>query len=51
MPIKNVAIVVRYFPTVSETFIVNQINGLIDAGVNVHLYAYKKVEVPFIHES
>ena len=51
MQIKTVAIVVRYFPSVSETFIVNQINGLIDAGVQVRLYAYKKREVPFIHNS
>lgn len=51
MQIKTIAIVVRYFPSVSETFIVNQINGLLDAGVQVRLFAYKKVEVPFIHDS
>jgi colanic acid/amylovoran biosynthesis glycosyltransferase len=43
--------VVGYFPTVSETFIVNQINGLIDAGLVVKLYAYKKVDAEVIHHS
>jgi colanic acid/amylovoran biosynthesis glycosyltransferase len=51
MPIKKVAFIVKYFPTVSETFIVNQINGLFDAGYDVQLYAYQKVEVTVIHES
>lgn len=51
MPVKQVAFIVTYFPTVSETFIVNQINGLMDSGYNVCLYAYNKVESKIIHES
>lgn len=50
-PIKHIAFVVKYFPTVSETFIVNQINGVIAAGYKVKLYAYNKVEATVIHES
>ena len=48
---KQVAIVVNYFPTISETFIVNQIIGLKKAGFNVSLYAYNKVNVPQIHQT
>jgi colanic acid/amylovoran biosynthesis glycosyltransferase len=48
---KHIAFVVKYFPTVSETFIVNQINGLIDAGYTVKLYAYVQVKNALIHES
>ncbi|MGY0392952.1 glycosyltransferase [Bizionia sp. KMM 8389] len=51
MPIKKVAFIVKYFPSISETFIVNQINGLLDAGYDVELYAYQKVEAKVIHES
>ena len=51
MPVKNIAFIVKYFPTVSETFIVNQINGLIDAGFKVSLYAYQKVDTFIVHES
>lgn len=47
----KIAFVVKYFPTISETFIVNQINGLIDLGLNVHLYAYNKVDAAIIHDS
>ena len=49
--LKRIAIVVKYFPTVSETFIVNQINGLIDKGNEVTLYAYNRVETEVVHES
>lgn len=51
MKVKEVAFVVRYFPSISETFIVNQINGLIDSGIRVHLYAYKNTEIAFVHKS
>lgn len=51
MPNKHVAFIVKYFPTVSETFIVNQINGLMDAGFKVSLYAYQKVDISIVHES
>lgn len=48
---KSIAFVVKYFPTVSETFIVNQVNGVIDAGYQVSLFAYNRVDVEVIHES
>jgi len=48
---KSIAFVVKYFPTVSETFIVNQINGVIDAGYQVSLFAYNRVETKVIHDS
>ncbi|MBK5214584.1 MAG: glycosyltransferase [Flavobacteriaceae bacterium] len=50
-PLKHIAFVVKNFPTVSETFIVNQINGVIDAGYQVSLFAYNRVETEVIHES
>jgi len=48
---KSIAFVVKYFPTVSETFIVNQINGVIEAGYEVSLFAYNRIETVVIHES
>ncbi len=51
MSVKHVAFVVKYFPTVSETFIVNQINSLIDDGIKVRLYAYQKVDSSIVHKS
>lgn len=48
---KSIAFVVKYFPTVSETFIVNQINGVIDAGYQVSLFAYNRMNTKVIHES
>ncbi|WP_452231447.1 glycosyltransferase [Lacinutrix sp. MEBiC02595] len=48
---KHIAIVVNYFPTVSETFIVNQINSLLDAGFKISLYAYHQVDLSIIHDS
>ncbi len=51
MASKKIAIIVKYFPTISETFIVNQINGLMDTGYSVSLYAYNKVDTKIIHES
>lgn len=47
----RIAIVVGTFPTVSETFIVNQINSLIEAGHEVQIFAYKRGEIQHIHSS
>lgn len=47
----NIAIVVGVFPVVSQTFIVNQINALIDAGHNVTIYAYRKGDTNQLHHS
>ncbi|WP_047547849.1 glycosyltransferase [Psychroserpens sp. Hel_I_66] len=51
MEFKSIAVIVQYFPTISETFIVNQINSLINAGYNVKLYSYNKVELKFVHNA
>ena len=42
--IMKILYVVGSFPLVSETFILNQINGLIDRGHEVHIYATEKTE-------
>lgn len=51
MTSKNIAIIVGSFPTLSETFIVNQINSLIESGHSVTLYSYKKGLTIKIHDS
>lgn len=38
--IKRVAVVTETFPKLSETFVVNHIRGLLDAGVEVDIYAF-----------
>lgn len=50
-PPKHIAIIVNYFPTISETFIVNQVNSLIDSGCCVSLFSYNRVKVSVVHES
>ena len=47
----RIAVIVRYFPTVSETFIVNQVNSLIEEGHDVSLYSYHKSEFNDLHKS
>jgi colanic acid/amylovoran biosynthesis glycosyltransferase len=47
----KIAIVVGTFPVVSQTFIVNQINALIDEGYEVNLYAFKKGKLDNLHQS
>lgn len=47
----TIAFFVNYFPTVSETFIVNQINSLMDSGYEVSLYAYHQVNAKVLHTS
>ena len=51
MKVKTVAVLVKYFPSLSETFIVNQINALINNGLKVTLLSYNKVEGIPIHKS
>ncbi|MBR9845534.1 MAG: colanic acid biosynthesis glycosyltransferase WcaL [Algicola sp.] len=48
---RKIAIVVGTFPVISQTFIVNQVNALIDKGYNVNLYAFKKGEYENLHQS
>ncbi len=45
----KVAIVVESFPSISQTFILNQITGLIDLGVDVEIYADFRDEVDKVH--
>jgi colanic acid/amylovoran biosynthesis glycosyltransferase len=47
----NIAIVVSVFPTVSETFIVNQIVSLINEGHSVHVFSNHKGSEQFLHNS
>lgn len=51
MELKQIAVVVGYFPTVSETFIVNQVNALIESGNLVTLYSYNNTKYKQIHQS
>lgn len=48
---KHIAVIVNYFPTVSETFIVNQINSLMDSRYEISLYAYHQVNAKVLHTS
>jgi colanic acid/amylovoran biosynthesis glycosyltransferase len=41
----KIAIVVHRFPQLSETFIINQITALIDAGVDVRIFSYYKPDL------
>ncbi len=40
--VKKIAFIVDCFPTISETWLINQIVDLIDQGVDIHIYAFKK---------
>lgn len=46
----KIAIVVRSFPVVSETFIVNQITDLIDRGHDVFIFAFQQNKIELIHK-
>ena len=46
----KIAFLVSLFPRLSETFILNQITGLIDRGHEVDIYAYGPAEEPKVHE-
>jgi colanic acid/amylovoran biosynthesis glycosyltransferase len=45
----KIAFLVGYFPSLSETFILNQITGLIDRGHSVDIYAYQPNNPVKIH--
>jgi colanic acid/amylovoran biosynthesis glycosyltransferase len=45
----KIAFVVTYFPRLSETFILNQITGLIDRGHDVDIYAHSPSNEPKVH--
>lgn len=46
----KIAFMVGQFPLLSQTFISNQITGLIDRGHNVNIFATTPVNSPLIHE-
>lgn len=46
----KIAVFVKHFPRLSETFILNQITGLIDRGHDVKIFALKNPKDPKIHE-
>ena len=46
----KIAFFVNSFPTISETFIVNQIVGLLDTGHEVFIYAQTKAETNPVHQ-
>jgi colanic acid/amylovoran biosynthesis glycosyltransferase len=45
----KVAMVVWEFPSVSETFVLNQAAGLIDRGHTIHIYAHSPRQAPLVH--
>ena len=45
----KIAFFVDSFPNVSETFVLNQVTGLIDRGHDVHIYARKVESNPIVH--
>jgi colanic acid/amylovoran biosynthesis glycosyltransferase len=45
----KIAFVVNQFPALSETFILNQITGLLDRGHEVDIYAYSPRNDPRVH--
>ncbi|SFC74067.1 colanic acid/amylovoran biosynthesis glycosyltransferase [Zunongwangia mangrovi] len=47
----KIAFIVQSFPTVSETFVVNQIINLIDEGYDVTIFSFNKNTNPIIHKN
>jgi len=45
----KIAFIVNRFPALSETFILNQITGLLDRGHEVDIYAYRRTNEPVLH--
>lgn len=45
----RVAFIVGQFPALSETFILNQITGLLDLGVEVDIFAFDRQNEPKVH--
>ena len=46
----KILFVVTSFPSVTETFIINQIADLIDRGFQVTVFAYNKSKIDIQHE-
>jgi len=48
-PTLNIAFFVNWFPLLSETFILNQVTGLLDRGHNVEIYVNRIGTEPLVH--
>lgn len=46
----NILFVVGHFPVISETFVLNQITGLIDRGHHVDIHAFKRRSIHKVHK-
>src|SRR5688572_22042093 len=46
----KIAFLVYGFPNLSETFILNQITGLLDAGHDVHVHAWRSPVAEKVHD-
>jgi colanic acid/amylovoran/stewartan biosynthesis glycosyltransferase WcaL/AmsK/CpsK len=46
----KIAFIVTHFPRLSETFVLNQITGLIDRGHEVDIFAFDRSNDPKVHE-
>jgi colanic acid/amylovoran biosynthesis glycosyltransferase len=46
----KIAFIMNSFPTISETFILNQITGLIDKGHEVYIFANENKNQSKIHD-
>lgn len=51
MKLFKIAIVIGSFPATSETFIINQVNALLDEGHDVRLFAYNQERLDVKHSS
>ena len=45
----RILVVVEHFPCLSETFVVNQVTGLLDLGHHVEVYPIGKPVAPVVH--
>lgn len=45
----RILFIVEHFPAISETFVLNQVTGLIDRGHDVEVYALGKPVAPVVH--
>jgi colanic acid/amylovoran biosynthesis glycosyltransferase len=46
----RIAVVAGSFPKISETFVLDQIAGLVELGHDVRIFAFERTDEPFVHE-
>lgn len=49
--VMKILIVVKFFPKLSETFVMNQVTGLLDLGHDVYVYAEKRESTDKVHDN